>query len=156
MRVIHFHVEGDPKAQPRPRAFARQIAPGKFAARVYDSGTAEGWKAAVALAAKPYLPPTPIIEPVALHVAFFIRRPKRLETKKAPVLHIPCTARPDLENCIKAIMDVCTQIGVWTDDALVVELHASKNYAMKGGRPGAEIRIDVLGSAIETLKRVLG
>ena len=40
MAPIEFFVEGDPKPQPRPRAFARKIG-NKFMARVYDAGTAE-------------------------------------------------------------------------------------------------------------------
>ena len=38
---------GIPKGQPRPRAFSRN-----GHARVFDPGTAEGWKSAVAVAAQ--------------------------------------------------------------------------------------------------------
>jgi len=47
MSQIHFFVSGDPKAQPRIRAFAIN-----GHARVYDPGTAEGWKSLIAVAAR--------------------------------------------------------------------------------------------------------
>ena len=47
---ITVRVYGEPKGQPRPRAFAKPIGGGKFSARVYDAGTAEGWKSQIAQA----------------------------------------------------------------------------------------------------------
>lgn len=46
--TITFFIHGDPKPQPRPRAFARRMG-AKFVARVYDAGTAEGWKSQIAM-----------------------------------------------------------------------------------------------------------
>ena len=54
-RTISFSVDGEPKAQPRPKAFARNFG-NKWQARVYDPGTAEGWKSLIAIAVKPHLP----------------------------------------------------------------------------------------------------
>ena len=52
--VARLEVNGDPKPQPRPKAFKR----GKHAA-VYDPGTAEGWKGSIALAARELTPASP-------------------------------------------------------------------------------------------------
>ncbi|NCA12937.1 MAG: RusA family crossover junction endodeoxyribonuclease, partial [Proteobacteria bacterium] len=39
------------------------------------------------------------------------------------------TAKPDADNCAKAVMDALTQLGAfWRDDAQVVELRVWKDY----------------------------
>ena len=38
------------------------------------------------------------------------------------------TGKPDLDNCIKLLMDALNKL-VWVDDAQVVRLSASKRYA---------------------------
>lgn len=130
---LRVFVDGVPKAQPRPRAFARN---GK--AHVYDSGTAEYWKGLIALAVKPYRPACPWTTPVCVELAFVFPRPKSHFTKKglradAPDWHI---ARPDVENCVKSALDCLTTIGVWHDDSQVASLETTKRY---GERPGCMI-----------------
>ena len=61
--TISFAVQGVPKGQPRPRAFAF-----KGKARVFDPGTAEEWESRIAEAARPHLPREPLAGPVALEV----------------------------------------------------------------------------------------
>lgn len=135
-----FHVDGIPKAQPRPRAFARRFGD-KFQARVYDAGTAEGWKSCVAAASLPHRPASPLTGPVALVVEFLLPRPKnRCRRADNPGL-VHCTTKPDIENLVKAVMDAMTQCGWWVDDSQVVELEASKCWHEIGGRPGAVIRV---------------
>lgn len=125
-----FFISGIPKAQPRPRAFARN---GK--AHVYNPATAEGWKSCVALCAKPHAPCEPTAEPVALEIDFLLPRPKAHyfasgEVKPtAPDFH---PKKPDLDNLIKAVMDAMTELGFWVDDSQVVSILASKRYATKG------------------------
>lgn len=150
---ITFRVDGEPKAQPRPRAFVRN-----GHARVYDAGTAEGWKSAIAAAALPHRPTAPLDGPLTLAVVFLMPRPKSHyrpgrwarsdgydgETKTgAPVHH---TQKPDLDNMVKAVKDALTQIGMWRDDCLVVEETVSKIWAERGG---AEIRIGWKTEVIE-------
>lgn len=129
-------VMGDPKAQPRPRAFAMN---GK--ARVYDSATAEGWKGLIAEAARKYLPKEPIEGPVSVYCRFLFKRPQRLMRKKDPIERIPHTAKPDRDNLDKAVLDTLTQIGFWRDDSQVCAGKVEKFYCRKDGSPGAEILI---------------
>jgi Holliday junction resolvase RusA-like endonuclease len=136
--IAVFNVQGEPKGQPRPRAFVNKKT-GR--ASVFDSGRAEGWKGAVALAAKPYLPPEPLDCPLRLTVAFFFPRPKRLMRAKDPTEAIPHTAKPDADNALKAVMDCMTQIGFWHDDALVYSTVVVKYYCAKGQRPGAVVQV---------------
>lgn len=138
---IQFFVPGEAKGQPRPRAFARPMGGGKFSARIYDAGTAEGWKGQIALAAKPHLPATPISGPVSVRVVFNLPRPKAHfrsngELKNgSPFWH---TKKCDLDNFCKAVFDALTQIGMWVDDCQVCELTTKKTYA---ANPGAAIEV---------------
>ena len=128
---ITFYASGLPKGQPRPRAFARNMGGGKFAARVYDSGTAEGWKAQVAVAAKPHLPNVPLSTPLAVSLAFQMPRPKGHSGKHGLKESAPkhFTGKPDCDNLSKAVLDALTQVGMWTDDSIICRLHVWKDYA---------------------------
>lgn len=134
--MITFFAHGEPKAQPRPRAFSRN---GK--AHVYDAKTAEGWKGQIAIAAMNCRPAKPLEGPISLDILFYFPRPKRLETKKglSVVYH---TDKPDADNCAKAVMDCLTQLGFWKDDAQVVTLRVEKCYAPKDTAAGAKITIE--------------
>jgi Holliday junction resolvase RusA-like endonuclease len=136
-----WRVDGVPKGQPRPRAFARRTVDGGIVARVHDAGTAEAWKGAVALAARPIRPSAPIERPVRVEVAFLLPRPRTLYRRRDPEGEVVSFARPDLDNLVKAVLDALTVDGWWRDDALVAELLATKGYHGKDGRPGARIRI---------------
>lgn len=143
-----FCVDGIPKAQPRPRAFAMRFG-AKSSARMYDPGTADGWKARVALAAQPHCPATPVEGPVRLVLLLFLPRPKNRCRKSDPPGPIWCITKPDAENAAKPVMDCLTNIGWWRDDSQVVELIVTKQYHAIGGRPGALITIEELTPAKE-------
>lgn len=146
--VLTFQVLGDPKGQPRPRAFAMRTAMGGYTARVFDAGTAEGWKSLIALAAKNSRPPAPILGPVKVTVGFVFRRPNaHYRGSKvgnplragAPTEH---TSKPDIDNLVKALLDAITQTGlVWRDDTQVSHLASWKAY---GDKPGAVVEIRTL------------
>lgn len=131
--AIEFFAQGQPKGQPRARAFAFN---GR--ARMYDPGTAEGWKSQVAAAAKEHLPEQPLQGPLSLALYFAMPRPKsHYRTGKrshelrdgAPYWH---TGKPDADNLAKAVMDALTQLGVWKDDDQVCKLRIWKRYADDG------------------------
>ncbi len=132
--VIHFRVHGDPKPQPRPRAFSRN-----GTARVYDPHTAEGWKSAIADAARPHCPPEPWRGPVEVRLAFTFKRPKKHFRQgkhadqlrdDAPTLH---TKKPDADNLAKAVLDAMTMLGFWKDDSQVASLLVMKQYGYYQG-----------------------
>lgn len=140
MKTISFFVPGLPKGQPRPRAFARKMG-NKFVARVYDSGTAEGWKGAIAAFAKAHLPEIPTELPVAVAFTFTMPRPKKHFTRKGLRQDAPdaFTQKPDCDNLAKSALDALTVIGMWKDDAQVYDLRVIKKY---GGQSGAQITIE--------------
>jgi Holliday junction resolvase RusA-like endonuclease len=146
--MIEFRVYGIPKGQPRPKAFARKFGE-KWQARVYDPGTAEEFKSAIATAARDIRPATPIMGPVRLSVRFFFPRTKaHLRSNgqvkpNAPTWHI---VKPDSDNCIKAVKDALTQLGFWQDDSQVCDSHQTKEYA---DTPGAFITIQPINPQAE-------
>lgn len=147
MIAIEFRVHGEPKAQPRPRAFARKMGD-KYVARVFESGTAEGWKSLIAQAARPHTPKAPLVGPVFVDVVFYFARPKshyvgnnpaKALRKDAPLYH---TSKPDRDNLDKAVLDALTQLGgFWRDDAQVCSGIIAKMYS---DQPGVHVEISQL------------
>lgn len=137
---ISFFVSGTPKAQPRPRAFARKMG-NTFVARVYDAGTAEGWKSLIAMAARGHCPKIPLAGPLCVDIDLYFPRPQRLLRAKDPEGAIRHTAKPDRDNLDKAALDCLTQLGFWGDDAQVCDGRVRKFYASKHGPAGARIEI---------------
>jgi len=114
-------------------------------ARVYDPGTAEGWKGLIALAAQDLVPPEPMEGAVRLDVEFLFPRPKRLLRKKDPDDRIRHTAKPDIDNLAKAVMDCLKTLRFYKDDAQVQCGEREKWYVARGGAPGAQIAVGPAG-----------
>lgn len=129
--VLQFFVVGQPKAQPRVKAFKR----GNHAG-VYDPGTADGWKLLVGAAAKANWNRVQFNGPLRLVLGFFMPRPKGHFNRHgdvrptAPSWH---ESKPDVDNMAKAVMDALTQLQVWRDDSQVVQLEVSKAYGARAG-----------------------
>lgn len=135
-----FTANGTPKGQPRARAFAF-----KGKARMYDPGTAEGWKQVVAVAGDRVKPKKPITASVIVNLTFCMPRPKRLLKRSSPERRIPFTSKPDADNLAKAVLDAMTVVGWWADDALVVGLLVFKFYGEIGRKPGVDVQVTECG-----------
>lgn len=149
MSTLTFQVTGEPKGQPRPRAFARKMG-AVHVARFYDSDVADAWKRAVYLG---------VIEaankanwqvatgPVAVTLQFAMPRPKSHFGAKglkpsAPVHH---SGKPDADNLAKLVMDQITKSGkIWRDDSQVVTLIVHKVWA-SGNESGCAVLISAEG-----------
>lgn len=136
MSTLHFFIRGEPKGQPRPRAFARKMG-AIHVARFYDSDVADAWKRAVYLG---------VVEaankagwqvttgPVSVTLRFAMPRPKSHFGAKglkpsAPQAHV---GKPDADNLAKLILDQATRTErIWRDDSQVVEMHAVKGWAFE-------------------------
>ena len=145
---VEIYVLGEPKGQPRARSTAFMSKAGKMTSRVYDPGTADGWKYAITAEAAKNCGGTGTWMtdgPVALQVLFRMPRPARLNTKKALAgMTAPFhrhVSKPDLDNLLKAVMDALTPIGIWKDDAQVWKIEATKRYAGPAEMPGANITV---------------
>ncbi len=149
MSTLAFTVAGEPKGQPRPRAFARKMG-NVHVARFYDSDVADEWKRAVQIvvldAAIVHKWPL-TLGPVAISMCFSLPRPKSHFGAKglkasAPVHH---SGKPDVDNLAKLVMDQITKSGrVWRDDSQVVSLTAHKIWA-SGNESGCSVLIAAAG-----------
>lgn len=146
MTPITFFVRGEPKAQPRPKAFAKRFGQ-QWTARVYTPGTAEEWKSQIALAANEHAPLIPYSGPLYLDLTFWFPRPKshyrggdpnRGLKPNAPTYH---TGKPDRDNLEKAVMDAMTVLGFWQDDGQVCDGPIRKFYHAYGQPPGCRIAL---------------
>jgi Holliday junction resolvase RusA-like endonuclease len=136
--IFDARAVGEPKGQPRPRAFSRG---GKAA--VFDPATAEGWKACVATACKP-LEGRGIDSALMLSLVFHMPRPKAHFGKLGLLdrwFGTLFTRKPDADNLAKAVMDAMTAIGVWRDDDQVTDLIVRKRFTAPGTPSGCRIQI---------------
>lgn len=138
-----IRVFGTPKAQPRARAFARNVG-GRIITRMYDPASAEGWKGEIAIAARVHAPPAPLEGPIRLDVTLYFKRPKRLTTKRFPRTPMRHDVKPDRDNCDKAVMDALTALGFWRDDCQVCAGSVEKWWEGDGFPPGAIVSIEIL------------
>jgi len=136
MSTLSFFVRGEPKGQPRPRAFARKMG-SIHVARFYDSDVADAWKRAVyceVLEAANKAGWQVTTGPVSVALRFAMPRPKSHFGAKglkpsAPQAHV---GKPDADNLAKLILDQATRTErIWRDDSQVVEMHVVKGWAFE-------------------------
>jgi Holliday junction resolvase RusA-like endonuclease len=148
-----FFIHGDPKGQPRPRAFARKMG-AKYVARVYNSDVADEWKRAVDQAiVAAFLASNLGIGRQESHrkstfevvATFWMRRPKShfnahgFVKPSAPVRH---AQKPDADNLVKLVLDRITHFdGIWDDDSQVAYLTVAKYWADKDENVGCNLTL---------------
>lgn len=133
--LVKFTVQGDPKGQPRPRAFARRMG-ARYVARVYDSDVADQWKAAVDSAVVVAAIENKLKQtkgPIRAALLFSFARPKSHFTLrgviKSAMIH-DHICKPDCDNLAKLVLDRITRHGAfWRDDSQVVHLTITKQWA---------------------------
>ena len=145
MRTLTFKVYGEPKGQPRPRAFARKMG-AVHVARFYDSDVADAWKGAVQSALLDAANASRweyTLGPVFVEIVFAMPRPKSHRGAKglkasAPNYHV---GKPDVDNLAKLVLDQITRnTRIWRDDSQVVVLAVKKAWAVSEGH-GCAVRI---------------
>lgn len=131
---LTFTVYGDPVPQGSMRWLGAR---GMVAA---NKPQLDGWRESVRAAAHAAMPEhwQPLDGPVAVALNFAMRPPKSRPRWR----HWP-DSRPDLDKLIRAVLDACTSIGVWCDDAQVVRLVVAKDWADRThlARPGVVVDI---------------
>jgi Holliday junction resolvase RusA-like endonuclease len=146
---MNLFIFGDPKGQPRARAFARKMG-ATHVARMYDSDVADAWKRAVDLGIERELRAAAVpVDPVGafeVKLTFFFRRPKSHYGKaghfkaSAPVNHV---SKPDADNLAKLVLDRITRGGrIWRDDSQVAKLKVEKYWAITDARIGVYVSIE--------------
>lgn len=145
---MNTFIYGDPKGQPRARAFARRMG-AKHVARMYDSDVADAWKQAMDLGIDRELRAHPVtLDPTGAFdcaLTFFFRRPKSHYGKgghvkaSAPVCHV---SKPDADNLAKLVLDRITRGGrIWRDDSQVARLKVEKFWAITEARIGLYVSV---------------
>lgn len=127
-------------AQPQGSAKAFMPKGARFPVVTSDNPQLKGWRQLVAHAASHALHGAGMLAdgPVRICAAFYLPRPKALGGK--PKAHL---TRPDVDKLARAIGDALTGV-VWRDDAQVVQLKVTKQYAGVGESPRAVIAVTPL------------
>jgi len=166
--VATVQVDGDPKAEPRPRSVAwmrcrrghrwmprhsrsrcrscggglcpRCGAAGEPTSSSHPAKTADQWKRSVPIAPAGF---PPLEGPVRANVTVLLPRPKALMRRADPDGPILAPVKPDRDNLEKAILDAMTAGGWWRDDAQVCAGEVRTAYHAKDGAPGAIVELYV-------------
>jgi Holliday junction resolvase RusA-like endonuclease len=115
--MISYFVEGEPAPQGSKNGFVKN---GRVV-MVESSKKVKPWREAVAWQTKAKVT-EPMTTPVEIALVFHLPRPKTV-TRKWPAV------KPDLDKLIRSTFDGLTTGGLYTDDALVIAVSASKQYA---------------------------
>ena len=137
MSALEFRVRGIPAPQGSKRAYVRN---GRANLVEMAGASLKAWRQDVTVAALAatrqggwYV----IDKPVAVHVGFYMPRPK---SRPLDVIH---AKRPDIDKLTRAVLDALTTANVWEDDSLVADLKVWKRYEDEHG-PGACIAVQVI------------
>ena len=115
--MYSFWIDGEPAPQGSKNGFVKN---GRVVL-VESSKKVKPWREAVARTTQAQVP-CPLQNAVDVALVFHLPRPKTV-TRKWPAV------KPDLDKLVRSTFDGLTTGGLYTDDALVIALSASKQYA---------------------------
>jgi Holliday junction resolvase RusA-like endonuclease len=114
--MYSFWIDGEPAPQGSKNGFVKN---GRVVL-VESSKKVKPWREAVARTTQAEVP-CPLQNAVEVALVFHLPRPKTV-TRKWPAV------KPDLDKLVRSTFDGLTTGGLYTDDALVIALSASKQY----------------------------
>ena len=135
---IAFTISGTPIAKGRPKFFRR----GNYMG-TYTPARTRNYEDSVISQALSYKPNSPLENSLRVKIVFYLPIPKSFSRKnkeKAIWGTIRPAKKPDIDNCVKAILDPLNTI-FWNDDRQIVSMHAEKFY---GDIPRTEVQIETL------------
>jgi len=115
--MINYWIEGEPAPQGSKTGFIKN---GRVV-MVESSLKVKPWRIAVAAETRKQVQ-SPFQNPVEIALVFHLPKPKTV-TRKWPAV------KPDLDKLIRSTFDGLTTGGLYTDDALVIAVIATKQYA---------------------------
>jgi Holliday junction resolvase RusA-like endonuclease len=115
--MISYWIDGEPAPQGSKTGFIKN---GRVV-MVESSKKVKPWREAVAAQTKAKVQ-VALENPVEIALVFHLPKPKTV-TRKWPAV------KPDLDKLIRSTFDGLTTGGLYTDDALVIAVSASKQYA---------------------------
>ena len=116
--MISYFIPGEPAPQGSKNGFVKN---GRVV-MVESSKKVKPWRESVALHTRAKIS-QPMNCPVEIALVFHLPRPKTV-TRRWPAV------KPDLDKLIRSTFDGLTTGGLYTDDALVIAVSASKQYAI--------------------------
>jgi Holliday junction resolvase RusA-like endonuclease len=119
--MISFFIEGEPAPQGSKNGFVKN---GRVV-MVESSTKVKPWRAAVTQKTAQHMSwetLNPLDSSVEIALVFYLPKPKSVKRKWPSV-------KPDLDKLIRSTFDGLTTGGLYTDDALVIAVSASKEYA---------------------------
>jgi Holliday junction resolvase RusA-like endonuclease len=140
---VKFWLNIEPVGQMRARHGSIRTKGGKVISKTYKHDKQEDRELTLAALMTKYVPEVPLSGPLALRVKAVFSIPASWSQKKkiqAANGELWPTKRPDLDNVIKHVKDVMTDLRFWIDDAHVVEYLPGTGKAY-GVNPGIEIEI---------------
>jgi Holliday junction resolvase RusA-like endonuclease len=102
-----------------------------------SSAKVKPWRAAVTLITKQAMLKQEwktITDPIELCLSFYLPRPKSVKREFPSV-------KPDLDKLIRSTCDGLKTGGLYTDDALIIALTATKQYAPVGMEAGCHVLV---------------
>ena len=132
--TMQFYVLGSPAPQGSKCHVGRGI-------MVESSKALKPWRVAVAWATREAMRDQPPFDgPISLFLHFNLTPPTTASRKKLALG--PCR-KPDLDKLVRSTMDGLTDGGLWTDDARVVAITATKRYCDEAEpAPGVLVEIN--------------
>lgn len=121
---------------PSPKGSYRIVGRGKQSRVIPDNAKTNPWQSAVGWAAKVAMGPAALIRdtPLRVTLTFYLPRPVRPKGDRPMV-------KPDLDKLVRATLDGMTGV-LFDEDSRVVEIVASKFYAVVGQSPGCSIVVE--------------
>jgi Holliday junction resolvase RusA-like endonuclease len=135
--MISFFIEGEPAPQGSKTGFVKN---GRVV-MIEASTKVKPWRAAVAEKTAQHMSwetLNPMDSAVEIALVFYLPKPKTVKREWPSV-------KPDLDKLIRSTFDGLTTGGLYVDDALVVAVSASKQYATD------KIGCQVIASEVESV-----
>lgn len=123
--IFHCYVKG----VPRPQGSARAFVVGKRAIITSASKHLAGWRKQMTAEIQRVIRKQEFQQldgAVCVALEFFLPQAKSNQ-KSNP------SQKPDLDKLVRAVLDACTDAGLWSDDAQVCMLTAEKSWAVGKG-----------------------
>jgi Holliday junction resolvase RusA-like endonuclease len=154
--MIDITVYGTPAPQGSKRAFAVRgkggVPTGRVAVIESSHDRVKSWRQAVVDAALGSCPGEPLEGPLSLAMVFYLARPKSHyrtgrnagQLKDSEPAHP--VKPPDASKLLRATEDALTDVGLWRDDAQVVEYSRIAKEWADDRPPGADITVRPLAA----------
>ena len=136
--LVEFFVAGEPKAKGSMRSIPFQDKAGKLHVNTFhDTKSGTAWERVTKLAALESWEGNPAYDDaVRVELTFTLKRPKTVSVKKRPQPIV----KPDIDKLSRSVLDAITGV-IFSDDAQVTVLVATKRYGSAAEPTGVDVRI---------------